>query len=393
MARIGIIGSEGRMGHALERAIAEAGHTLSGGIDKGGDCAALADASDVLVDFSAPFALEANLHAAVGAGVPLVIGTTGLEPQHHTAIDAAARAVAVLQTGNTSLGVTLLAHLVREAAMRLGDDWDIEIVEMHHRMKVDAPSGTALLLGEAAIQPAARQHMAADGVEQLRIVGGRVGRCPPIHRRASERGAGEAAPGRQGEERGVHLAVHEGEGIRLPVRWLGDVALGGGHGGKARDPLQLRPARRLFRCGRGRAGDENAPPRRCLQHPHLDQRVIDGSDGVPAKPEFARQRPGGGQALPWPEPAFRDGRDNGLPQRHLPREAGGRVEAHQRRPHGPDANAAQLSCKPALRAAPPSSSAASEDRALVLTNTTRWANAWRMQPCGEPVAVEIEGAA
>jgi len=58
----------------------------------------------------------------------------------------------VLQTGNTSLGVTLLAHLVREAAQRLGEDWDIEIVETHHRMKVDAPSGTALLLGEAAAQ-------------------------------------------------------------------------------------------------------------------------------------------------------------------------------------------------------------------------------------------------
>jgi 4-hydroxy-tetrahydrodipicolinate reductase len=150
MARIGIIGSEGRMGQALEAAIAAAGHSHAGGIDKGGDVAALADASEVLVDFSAPFALDANLHAAVGAGIPIVIGTTGLEPAHHAAIDSAAGAVAVLQTGNTSLGVTLLAHLVREAAARLGDDWDIEIVEMHHRMKVDAPSGTALLLGEAA---------------------------------------------------------------------------------------------------------------------------------------------------------------------------------------------------------------------------------------------------
>ena len=64
--------------------------------------------------------------------------------------DHAAESIAVLQTGNTSLGVTLLAHLVQEAARRLGEDWDIEIVETHHRMKVDAPSGTALLLGEAA---------------------------------------------------------------------------------------------------------------------------------------------------------------------------------------------------------------------------------------------------
>ncbi|WP_292961481.1 4-hydroxy-tetrahydrodipicolinate reductase [Novosphingobium sp. UBA1939] len=150
MARIGIIGSEGRMGQALRAAVAAAGHDLAGGIDRGGDALALALASDVLVDFSAPAALEGNLDAAVAAGVPIVIGTTGLEERHHFLCDAAADAVAVLQTGNTSLGVTLLAHLVREAASRLGEDWDIEIVETHHRMKVDAPSGTALLLGEAA---------------------------------------------------------------------------------------------------------------------------------------------------------------------------------------------------------------------------------------------------
>ncbi|WEK48276.1 MAG: 4-hydroxy-tetrahydrodipicolinate reductase [Candidatus Andeanibacterium colombiense] len=152
MARIGIIGSEGRMGHALAAAIAAAGHEVAGGIDRDGDVAALAGASDVLVDFSAPAALEANLAAAVAAHIPLVIGTTGLGPEHHAAIDRAAETIAVLQTGNTSLGVTLLAHLVREAAARLGPDWDIEIVETHHRMKVDAPSGTALLLGEAAAE-------------------------------------------------------------------------------------------------------------------------------------------------------------------------------------------------------------------------------------------------
>lgn len=150
MARIGIIGSEGRMGHAIAAAIAAAGEELSGGIDKGGDPLALAQASDVLVDFSSPHALEANLDAAVAAGIPIVVGTTGLEERHHWLCDHAADKTAVLQTGNTSLGVTLLAHLVREAASRLGEDWDIEIVETHHRMKVDAPSGTALLLGEAA---------------------------------------------------------------------------------------------------------------------------------------------------------------------------------------------------------------------------------------------------
>lgn len=150
MAAIGIIGSEGRMGQALVQAISDAGHDFSSGIDKGGDVAALAAASDALVDFSAPGALQANLDSAIAAGIPLLIGTTGLEQAHHAAIDRAAQETAILQTGNTSLGVTLLAHLVREAAVRLGDDWDVEVVEMHHRMKVDAPSGTALLLGQAA---------------------------------------------------------------------------------------------------------------------------------------------------------------------------------------------------------------------------------------------------
>ena len=150
MARIGIIGSEGRMGKALAEAIVAAGHELSGGIDKGGDPFALAQASEALVDFSSPHALEDNLDAAVAAGIPILVGTTGLEERHHFLVDHASETVPVLQTGNTSLGVTLLAHLVHEAASRLGEDWDIEIVETHHRMKVDAPSGTALLLGEAA---------------------------------------------------------------------------------------------------------------------------------------------------------------------------------------------------------------------------------------------------
>ncbi len=150
MTAIGIFGSAGRMGQAIAAAIPDLGATLAGGIDAGGDPAALARAADVLVDFTTPTALAANLAAARVAGTPIVIGTTGLHAHHHALIDAAAADIAVLQTGNTSLGVTLLARLVREAAEKLGPDWDIEIVEMHHRHKVDAPSGTALLLGEAA---------------------------------------------------------------------------------------------------------------------------------------------------------------------------------------------------------------------------------------------------
>ncbi|WJS98632.1 4-hydroxy-tetrahydrodipicolinate reductase [Novosphingobium humi] len=150
MTRLGIIGSGGRMGRAIAQAIADAGHELAGGVDRDEDVAPLAAASDVLIDFSSPSALEGNLDAAIAAGVPILVGTTGLEERHHWLLDQAADHIAVLQTGNTSLGVNMLAFLVEEAAKRLGEDWDIEIVETHHRMKVDAPSGTALLLGEAA---------------------------------------------------------------------------------------------------------------------------------------------------------------------------------------------------------------------------------------------------
>ena len=150
MARIGIVGSEGRMGKALVEAIAAAGEEFAGGVDKGGDVAAVAQVANVLVDFSSPEALEATLDSAVAAGTPILVGTTGLAERHHWLLDQAANAIAVVQTGNTSLGVNMLAHLVREAAARLGEEWDIEIVETHHRMKRDAPSGTALLLGEAA---------------------------------------------------------------------------------------------------------------------------------------------------------------------------------------------------------------------------------------------------
>ena len=151
MTRIGIIGSNGRMGQAIAAEIAtNPALVLAGAIDLEGDPLALAKASDVLIDFSSPKALAANLSAATTARVPLVIGTTGLEAEHHALIDSTATHIPVLQTGNTSLGVNMLAALVQQATARLGDDWDIEIVEMHHHHKLDAPSGTALLLGEAA---------------------------------------------------------------------------------------------------------------------------------------------------------------------------------------------------------------------------------------------------
>lgn len=152
MTSIGIYGSLGRMGVAIAEAAPAMGAKIAGGADANDDPAALAAAADVLVDFSAPAALEAHLAAARAANTPIVVGTTGLGPQHHAMIDEAALHIPVLQTGNTSLGVGMLARLVREAAAQLGEGWDIEIVEMHHRNKVDAPSGTAQMLGKAAAE-------------------------------------------------------------------------------------------------------------------------------------------------------------------------------------------------------------------------------------------------
>lgn len=204
MTRIGIFGSHGRMGLAIAQAI-PAGATLAGGADRGDDVQALAAQSDVLLDFSHPSALAEHLAAAQAAGVAILIGTTGLKAEHHAAIDRAAAHLAVLQTGNTSLGVTLLAALVQEASAKLGSDWDIEIVEMHHRHKLDAPSGTALLLGEAAA--AGRGVATADS-----FVEGRAG----LSGARAEDTIGFASV-RGGSVVGDHSVILAGEGERLEL--------------------------------------------------------------------------------------------------------------------------------------------------------------------------------
>jgi len=138
--RIALIAPDGRMGRAIQAAITE---------DPGFELAN--DTGDVLVDFSAPDALRASLDRAVSAGVPLLIGTTGLIDEHEELLAEAAKSIPILRAPNTSLGIALLADLTERAARVLGRDaWDIEIVEAHHNRKADAPSGTALHLGEAA---------------------------------------------------------------------------------------------------------------------------------------------------------------------------------------------------------------------------------------------------
>jgi 4-hydroxy-tetrahydrodipicolinate reductase len=205
MANFAVIGHKGRMGHALAQAIASAGHALSVGVDIGGDPSVHAPQCDVIVDFSAPQALAANLEAAKAGNTPILIGTTGLADEHFALIEDAAKAVPVLQTGNTSLGVTLLAHLVHEAASRLGSDWDIEVLEMHHRMKVDAPSGTAKLLGEAAAK--GRGIALADNMES-----GRHG-----HTGARGEGAIGFATLRGGTVAGEHSVIFAGDEERITL--------------------------------------------------------------------------------------------------------------------------------------------------------------------------------
>ena len=137
--RISLTAPNGRMGKAIAAAAAEDGGFVVGDADP-----------EVLLDFSAAAALEASLERATSAGIPILVGTTGLGEEHQELIDRAAKSVAVLRAPNTSVGVNLLRWLVEQATARLGPEWDIEILEMHHRAKVDAPSGTALLLGQAA---------------------------------------------------------------------------------------------------------------------------------------------------------------------------------------------------------------------------------------------------
>ena len=137
--RIALIAPNGRMGKAIAAAAAgDPGFQIDN------------DHGDVLVDFSAPTALQGSLDRAIESGIPILIGTTGLDQSAKTLIAQSAQQIAVLHAANTSLGIAVLSDLVERAAQALGPDWDIEILEMHHRLKADAPSGTALALGEAA---------------------------------------------------------------------------------------------------------------------------------------------------------------------------------------------------------------------------------------------------
>ncbi|HEY6662811.1 MAG TPA: 4-hydroxy-tetrahydrodipicolinate reductase [Sphingomicrobium sp.] len=192
--RLSLFAPDGRMGQAIAKAV---GDDPAFAIDQ--------EHGDVLVDFSAPDALRASLDRAVSGGIPILVGTTGLKDEHQQLIDEAAKSIAVLRAPNTSVGVNLLRALVEQAVARLGPEWDIEVLEMHHRKKVDAPSGTALLLAQAAAQ--ARGHNLPDLA--------RFDRFGEPH--AREPGTIGFASLRGGSVAGEHVVILAGDGERIEL--------------------------------------------------------------------------------------------------------------------------------------------------------------------------------
>jgi len=227
--RIGIVGVAGRMGRmlveevgatagavlaaALERpgheAVGQDAGALAGlkplGVKIGADPAAVFKASDVVIDFTAPKATVMHAELAAASKTALVIGTTGIEGGDAERIRAAGRAVPIVWAPNMSLGVNLMMALTERVAKAFGSDYDIEILEMHHRHKVDAPSGTALGLGEAAAR--------GRGVELGKVSErGRDGITG-----ARKKGAIGFASLRGGDVVGDHYVMFAGEGERLEL--------------------------------------------------------------------------------------------------------------------------------------------------------------------------------
>ena len=227
--KIAIAGVGGRMGRALVRLVSETpGTTLTAGLERpdspviGTDIGILAgldrtgvpataDAleavrhADAVIDFTTPAASVALAELAAQARIAHVIGSTGFSEADEAAIRAAARHARIVKSGNMSLGVNLLARLVERVSAALGPEFDIEIVEMHHRRKVDAPSGTALLLGDAA----ARGRGVNLAERSVRVRDGHTG--------ARQAGDIGFATLRGGSVVGEHTVIFAGDGERLEL--------------------------------------------------------------------------------------------------------------------------------------------------------------------------------
>ena len=227
--KIAVMGAAGRMGRELVSAIAAMpGCSVAGGTEAPGspaigrdigelaglgqlgpkisdNAAVVIAASDAILDFTSPRATAMFAGLAAKAGIVHVIGTTGFDAASEAAIKSAAAKAVIIKAGNMSLGVNLLAALTRKVAAALGEDYDIEIVEMHHRAKVDAPSGTALMLGEAA---AAGRNIKLND-RSVRVRDGHTG----------VRNAGDIgfATLRGGSVVGDHTVIFAGDGERIEL--------------------------------------------------------------------------------------------------------------------------------------------------------------------------------
>lgn len=230
MTRIAIAGAGGRMGRALVQAVTAAeGATLAAAIERPGssllgadagelagmgklgvalidDLVAAADDFDVLIDFTAPAATLANIRLCRDAGRRIVIGTTGLDEAQKAELRGAAAAMPMVYSGNYSIGVNVTLRLLELAAQTFGDSVDVEIIEAHHRHKVDAPSGTALMMGEA-VAGALGRDLANVAVYE------RHGHTGP---RARESIGFQAIRG--GDIVGDHNVMFIGEGERVEIR-------------------------------------------------------------------------------------------------------------------------------------------------------------------------------
>ncbi|MBN9495546.1 MAG: 4-hydroxy-tetrahydrodipicolinate reductase [Alphaproteobacteria bacterium] len=227
--RIGIVGAAGRMGQMLIREVhGNATAKLGGAVERAGsdaigrdageiaglgplqvkigsDPAALFDACDAVIDFTAPAASVVHAGLAAAKGKALILGTTGITAADQAKIDAAAKSAVIVQSTNFSPAVVLSFALVEEAARRLGPDYDIEIFEVHHRHKVDAPSGTALSLGRAA----AKGRGIDFDKDTIRARDGHTGARPT--------GPIGFSVARGGSETGEHNVMFLAEGERLEI--------------------------------------------------------------------------------------------------------------------------------------------------------------------------------
>lgn len=227
MLSIIIVGARGRMGTALIREVMDSEDmTLGACVDRSGgpgigqDAGRLAGGPDigvlvtdelrprrgsVVVDFSLPSATDARIRACVEQGIPLIIGTTGLSEDDDKLLAEAGESIPIVYAANFSVGVTLLLQLAGLAASALGPDWEAELFELHHRFKRDAPSGTALRIGQAVADASGRKFSEVATTDRASI------------RRAREKQEIGVFGLRGGDSPGEHTLMFLGEGERIEL--------------------------------------------------------------------------------------------------------------------------------------------------------------------------------